>query len=517
LKVLNTVVLAAFLLVTGCASLPVDYERTESYAQQDTGATRLAQATQGALRAHAGQNGFRPLADGTDALLARIYLAESAERSLDLMYFVWQNDRVGRYLADALLRAADRGVRVRLLLDDIGSHLDDDTLMALGGHPNIEVRLFNPVASRSFRRLSMLTDFQRINRRMHNKAFVADNQRAILGGRNVGAEYFDAHDDWNFEDLDVLTAGPVVGEVSAVFDLYWNAPMVYPISALTGRRHDIASLDALRARLAGFVASQRDGPYSDIARARAAEVLSSDGKEVFWGVAHVLFDHPSKVTQTRNITEGHLLPQFAALGLPLEKELTIVSPYFIPGNPGVDWLTGLARQGVKVTVLTNSLASTNVAMVHGAYKRYRGTLLEGGIVLYELRPDAFKVGRDSEDGEAPDSTEAALHAKTFFIDRREVFIGSLNLDPRSIQLNTEIGVVCESAAMTEALLGRLEPRLDRIAWRLERVVDDSKASRIAWLETGERGVQQRFEEPEVSTWRRLQVWFFGLLPIDSQL
>lgn len=517
MKVLNTLVLAAFLLITGCASLPVDYERAESHALQDTGATRLGQAAQGPLRAHPGQNAFRPLSDGTDALLARIYLADAAERSLDLMYFVWQDDRVGRYLADALLRAADRGVRVRLLLDDIGSHLDDKVLMALAGHPNIEVRLFNPIASRGYRRLGMLTDFQRINRRMHNKAFVADNQRAILGGRNVGAEYFDAHDDWNFEDLDVLTAGPVVGEVSAVFDLYWNAPVVYPIEALTGMRHESASLDALRTRLAGFVTSQGNTPYSDAARSRAADVLSIANGEVFWGPAHVLFDQPSKVTQTRTNTEGHLLPQFAALGLPLESELTIVSPYFIPGDAGADWLTGLARRGVKVTVLTNSLASTNVAMVHGAYKRYRGRLVDGGIRLYELRPDAFRAGVDNPDEQDIDSTEAALHAKTFFLDRREVFIGSLNLDPRSIQLNTEIGVVCESAPMVEALLGRLEPRLDRIAWRVERVVDDSKASRIVWLETSDRSVQQRFEEPEVSVWRRFRVWFLGLLPIESQL
>jgi len=514
---LRRLILAATLLVTGCASLPVDYARPESYALQDTDATWLGQTVQGALRTHPGQNAFRALPDGTDALLARVYLAEAAERSLDLMYFAWHDDGVGRMMANALLRAADRGVRVRLLLDDIGAQVDDNGMMALGGHPNIEIRLFNPIASRGNRVLGALTDLRRINRRMHNKAFIADNQRAILGGRNIGDEYFDAHDEWNFGDLDVLTAGPVVGEVSVAFDLYWNAPMVYPIKALTGRRHEIASLDALRMQLSAFVELQHNNPYADNVRSQVAEILASDSPNVFWGAAHVLYDQPSKITQDRNVTEGHLFPQFASLGLSPERQLTIVSPYFIPGDAGADWLTGLVRRGVGVTVLTNSLASTDVAMVHSAYKRYRGRLIDGGVTIYELRPDAFIVGRDSDNEKSLDRTEAALHAKTFFIDHRAVFIGSLNLDPRSIQLNTEIGIVCESVAMAEALRGRLEPRLPRIAWRLERIVDEWGASRIVWLEANEQGVRQRLVEPDVSLWRKLGAWFFGLLPIESQL
>jgi putative cardiolipin synthase len=514
---LRQLILATLLLVTGCAGLPVDYPRTESHALHDTGATRLGQAAQAALQARPGQNGFRPLPDGLDALLARIHLAEAAERSLDLMYFTWQDDLVGRHLANAVLRAADRGVRVRVLLDDIGSKVDDNALMALGGHPNIEIRLFNPIASRGNRFLGALTDFRRVNRRMHNKAFIADNQRAILGGRNIGDQYFDAHADWNFGDLDVLAAGPVVAEVSAAFDLYWNAPLVYPIEALTGRRHEIGSLDALRERLTDFVKAQRPSPYTEVARSRAAEILAIDTDDVFWGGAHLLFDDPSKVTRSRDLAEGHLLPQFGPLGLPLERELMVVSPYFIPGDAGVDWLTGLARRGLRVTVLTNSLASTDVVLVHAAYRRYRAALVEGGIRLYELRPDAFGVPLDEGTTAHLDSSEAALHAKTFFFDRQFVFIGSLNLDPRSIQLNTEIGIVCASAAMAEALLGKLESRLDRIAWRIERLVDDAGTPRIVWVESDAQGVRRRSSEPEVSVWRRLQVWFFGLLPIEPQL
>ena len=218
--------------VPACRS---SYERSESHALQDTASTALGQAGREPLQAHPGQSAFRPLPSGVDALVARMLLAEAAERSLDVQYYIWHDDLTGRLFAHALLRAADRGVRVRILVDDVGTKANDETLLSLDAHPQIEVRLFNPVASRTFRGLGMLTDFSRTNRRMHNKAFVADNQRAVLGGRNIGDEYFEAHGDVAFGDLDVLTLGPVVAEVSEAFDLFWNAPMSIPIGALTGR------------------------------------------------------------------------------------------------------------------------------------------------------------------------------------------------------------------------------------------------------------------------------------------
>jgi len=517
LRTLAGLGLAALVLIGGCASLPADYARNDSHALQDTGETRLGRAGQGALEAHHGQNGFRPLADGVDALLARIHLADAAERSLDLMYFSWQNDHVGQRLFEALLAAADRGVRVRLLLDDIGTKLDDSDLLAIDSHPQIEVRLFNPVASRVNRLLGALGEFSRVNRRMHNKAFIADNQRAILGGRNVGDQYFDAHESWNFEDLDVLVGGPVVAEVSRVFDLFWNAPMSYPIEALAGRSGKAGGLAALRASLAASAESQRESAYSELARARAADLLSFDSDGEFWGGARLVFDDPSKVTRHRGDATGHLMPQLEPVITTLKSTLTIVSPYFIPDRAGVDWLTGLVRRGVGVSVLTNSLASTDVSAVHAGYRRYRESLLTEGIRLFELRPDAFDVPHDSRDTDHLSGSEAALHAKTFFFDRRAIFIGSLNLDPRSVQLNTEIGIVCESVAMTEMLLGQLEPRIDRIAWRLERVVDGSGRAQIVWIETGDSGVRRRTSEPEVSAWKKLGVWLLGLLPIESQL
>ncbi len=517
LNVRRRLTVAALLLVNGCASLPTHIERSESHALRGTETTRLGQIAEPMLKAHPGMSGFLPLRNGVDALLARMVLAEAAERSLDVQYYIWHDDLTGRLFANALLRAADRGVRVRVILDDVGARANDENLLSLDAHPNIEIRLFNPVASRSFRSLGMLTDFQRVNRRMHNKSFIADNQRAILGGRNIGDEYFEAQSEVAFGDLDVLTVGPGVSDVSDAFDRYWNAPASIPISALLGRSGETASLDALRAELAAFVEAQRDSPYVTRSRSQLAEMIAAGSDGLFWGKAHLLYDDPAKISRAPEDTEGHLLPQFADLGAQVQNELLIVSPYFVPGNSGVAWLGGLVKRGVRVMVLTNSLAATDVGAVHAGYQHYREALLEAGVRLYEVKPDAIEYERAKRGKGGISGSRASLHAKTFVFDRRAVFIGSLNLDPRSIQLNTEIGLVCESAPLAEDLAGRLEQNFDKIAWRLERIVDASGNTRIAWVESGAEGVRQRLEEPEVSTWRRFSVWFLGLLPIESQL
>jgi len=408
-------------------------------------------------------------------------------------------------------------VRVRVLLDDVGARADDETLLRLDAHDHIEIRLFNPVASRSFRGLGMVGDFARVNRRMHNKAYVADNQAAILGGRNIGDEYFEASGEVAFGDLDVLTIGPAVGDVSTAFDRYWNAPASIPVSALLARSGDAAGLAALRAELAAFIETQRDSPYVTQATAQLGEQMAAGAAGYYWGKARLLYDDPAKISRAPDDTTGHLLPQFAHGGAQAQNELLILSPYFIPGEAGVAWLRALVTRGVRVTVLTNSLAATDVGAVHAGYQRYRKPLLEGGVRLYELKPDAIEYSHAKHEKKGVGSSRASLHAKTFVSDRRAVFIGSLNLDPRSIQLNTEIGLVCESPALAGELAGRLERNLDRIAWRLERIVDASGATRIAWVETSPEGVRQRLEEPEVSAWRKFSVWFLGLLPIESQL
>ncbi len=505
------------LLLGGCASLPSNDARTESNALQDTESTPLGRRSQPELKAHPGHSAFRPMSSGVDALLARVVLAETAQRSLDAQYYIWRDDLTGRIFADALLRAADRGVRVRVLLDDVGAQASDEILLTLDSHPNIEIRLFNPVASRRFRGIGMLGDFTRVNRRMHNKAFVADNQAAILGGRNIGDEYFEASNDVAFGDLDVLTVGPVVAEVSNAFDQFWNAPSSYPIATLLGRSAGSDDLTRLRADLADFIAANRGSPYVTHAGNQLAEEMKAGRHEYYWGKATLLYDDPAKISRSSEATEGHLLPQFGKIDLQPRHDLLIVSPYFVPGEAGVKWLTGLVTRGVRVTILTNSLAATDVSAVHSGYQRYREALLAGGVVLYELKPGAVPLERADKSAKGFGSSRASLHAKTFIFDHRAVFIGSLNLDPRSVRLNTEIGVVCESAPMAEDIASALERNLDSIAWRLERVVDASGDAHVEWVESTADGQRRYDSDPEVSAMRRISVWFLGLLPIESQL
>jgi putative cardiolipin synthase len=273
----------------------------------------------------------------------------------------------------------------------------------------------------------------------------------------------------------------------------------------------------LRAQLNASIDAQRDSPYVTEAKDRFAEKIVSLHKGYYWGKAHLLYDDPAKVAHARDATEGHLMPQFANLGMKIQSELLIVSPYFVPGDKGVEWLRALVARGVRVTVMTNSLAATDVGAVHAGYQRYREALLAGGVRLYEFKPTATAEDHSKREKKSGSGSRASLHAKTFLFDRRAVFIGSLNLDPRSIQLNTEIGVICESTPMAEELAGKLERNLDRIAWRLERVVDAAGNARIVWLETDAGGVRQRLKEPEVSAWRKFSVWFLGLLPIEEML
>ncbi len=504
------------LLLNACASLPPQTGRTETHAVQDTAGTRLGIAFAPGEAAHPGSNAFHLLPNAMDALVARIILTEAADRTLDMQYYIWHDDATGRTLAAAVLRAADRGVRVRLLLDDLGTNADDEVLLALASHPNVQVRLFNPVASRRFKTLGSAFEFFRVNRRMHNKSLIADNQGAILGGRNIGDEYFGASTTVAFGDLDVLVHGPVVREVSNAFDQYWNSQAAYPIENLTGRHADPDALAGYRARLDAYLASERTTPYFTQARARLTDVLQTRDAQFSWGKATLLYDDPSKITRAPTDAKGHLMSQFKALDLQPEREMLVVSPYFVPQRAGVDWLSAMTKRGVRVTVLTNSLAATDVSAVHAGYQRYRKDLLEAGVRLYELKPvaTAEAAGKKSTFG----SSKASLHAKTYVFDRTGIFIGSMNLDPRSVELNTEIGVYCESGAAASEVVDGINANLDRVAWRLELRADANGGSHIVWIDTAANGtVTELDKEPDVSALRRTGIWFLGLLPIESQL
>lgn len=519
---------ALALLQVGCATLPTDYPRSPSHALVETTDTRLGRGVAGEITKHSGQSGVHLLDRGIDAFVARLALASLAEKSLDLQYYIWHGDTTGKLLAYALVQAADRGVRVRLLLDDIGTAADDSNLLVLDSHSNIEVRLFNPVATRSMRGVGMITGFSRVNRRMHNKSFTADNQVTIVGGRNIGDEYFAASGDEEFADLDAVVIGRAVQQVSDGFDRYWNSPAAYPIKALSDIRPTRAETEAVRAQLLEFAHSQRATPYAEGLRTSGLAQALRDGTLAFsFGQVRVLYDDPAKITAEANDRSALLIPQLLPEVEALRSDLLLVSAYFVPGDDGVAALRRLCERGVRVRVVTNSLAATDVPVVHAGYARYRRALLEAGVELYELKPTA--VAKDQEraaNGERAEngtsgvtgSSRASLHAKTMAFDRHALFVGSMNFDPRSVFTNTEIGVVVDDPKLVGEFVRQLDARLPEIAYRVVLQVPAADASRqITWLGR-ENGREVRYtHEPLTSVWGRFKVWFYSLWPIEPLL
>lgn len=495
-------------LMTGCAGLPSLQDRPRSTADLDTSATRLGRAHAAGSLAHPGKSGVHALADGRNAFAARVLLAQAAERTLDVQYYIWHKDMTGTLLFAALRAAADRGVRVRLLLDDQGTSGLDDLLSALDAHPAIEVRLFNPFAGRGMRALGYLTDFGRANRRMHNKSFTADNQVAIVGGRNIGDEYFGADDDVLFADLDVMAIGPVVSDVSRDFDRYWNSNSSYPVNGLLPRV-GAAALEELSA-----AASRIEGSAQAMAYVRAwrASVFADDllgGRLVFeWAVTRMVSDDPAKglgLAEPRTLVINKLKKK---MGEPVS-ELNLVSPYFVPTAAGVDALVELVRSGVKVKLLTNSLEATDVAAVHAGYAKHRRALLEAGVSLHEFRRLTQASARRRTLG-LGGSSASSLHSKTFSVDRKRVFVGSFNFDPRSANLNTEMGFVIESAVLANRIFAAFNERMAEEAYEVRLGAD----RRLYWLERRGNTVLRHDVEPGTSSRERAGVFIMSVLPIE---
>jgi putative cardiolipin synthase len=512
-----TVAVLGILFVQGCATLPKDFERPESRAVTDTDNTRLGQARRAERRAHPGQSGFLLLGNGLDAFVARAVLAQLAERSIDAQYYLLHNDLTGRLFIDQLLKAADRGVRVRLLVDDMDLGGRDLGAAALDSHPNMEVRIFNPFSRKTSRISQFVTRMGSVTRRMHNKSFTVDNQAAILGGRNIGDEYFEADPALAFADLDVLVIGSAVEEVSHAFDLYWNSELAYPASVLKGQAPTNQQIEQQRKKLTEFVDQQSDSAYlSALRNSDLANKLKKNEIRFNWGKAEVVFDMPEKLLQDFDKTDYHLAPQLGPIFAGVQKDLIIFSPYFVPGKKGTAFLTQLSRRGVKVRILTNSLASTDVGIVHSGYAKYRKALLRDGVELYEMNKRLTRQQRKEKKGPGG-SSKASLHAKSFVFDRQTVFIGSLNLDPRATLHNTEIGVVLESTEIGGGMAEWFDANIGKIAFKLELQKGKDKRERIVW-HGFEDGQPVEFNtDPYTGFWRRFGVGFMGILPIESQL
>ncbi|MCF7528867.1 phospholipase D family protein [Neisseria lisongii] len=495
--------------LTACASLPSLEGRSESSYLKIDSAPRL----DGVLNAYrqnsqnSGKSGIYLLNDAHEAFLARAALIESADYTLDLQYYIWHNDYSGKMLFNLLHRAAERGVRVRLLLDDNNTNGLDNVLLALDNHPNIEIRLFNPFTNRKWRALGYLTDFPRLNRRMHNKSLTADNRATIVGGRNIGDEYFKVHQDTVFADLDILAVGRVVGEVSEDFDRYWASGSSYPAADIIKKgniEQGIQELEySVQEKKDILERYRQELQASDLFRS-----LQNNSIKWFDAQTELISDDPAKGLNRSRHQEPLGERLFAALQKP-EKSLYLVSPYFVPTRSGVETLSELAKEGVAVTVLTNSLQATDVAAVHSGYAKYRKPLLQSGIELYELKPN-HAVPKTKDRGLTGNSA-TSLHAKTFIVDQKRVFIGSFNLDPRSERLNTEMGVVIESPKIAGIMYRTLANTTPDYAYKV--TLDQNR--RLHWQHPDDK--KHYTTEPEAGFWKRVTAKILSYLPIEGLL
>jgi cardiolipin synthase C len=503
------ILLTLSALFAGC-SLPSLMDRTDSTALTEIEAksTRLGQAVADKIEEHPGKSGFYTLRNPRDAFAARMLLARTAERTLDIQYYIWHKDVTGTLLLDALHRAANRGVRVRLLLDDNGTAGLDRELKALDDHPNIEIRLFNPFTIRSARWLGYLVDFSRVNRRMHNKSFTADNQTTIVGGRNIGDEYFGATDGVLFADLDVLCVGPIVSSVSSDFDRYWSSESSYPIGLIL-RTSDQDRLNQLADTAAKFERDPAAFAYVNTVRQSTfVSELLSGSLPLEWTDIRMVSDHPSK--GLNKVQEDGLMANKlkSIVGVPA-RDVALVSPYFVPTAAGVKAFQDIAARGVRVRILTNSLEATDVAAVHAGYAKWRRELLQSGISLYEMK----KTSSESSSNWSParfGSSGASLHAKTFAVDNERAFVGSFNFDPRSLNLNTELGFVIDSPTLARQIDTGFNSRFPLRAYEVRL----NEKGQIYWIEQQERGQILHTQEPGAGLLKRGLVLLLSMLPIE---
>ncbi len=496
-----------FIAIAGCVSVPMDYPREESYVMEPDGSAPLAAFAERWRAGNPGKSGFQPLPQGLDALGARLRALDLARHSVDAQYFLIKRDEAGMLFLGKLLRAADRGVRVRLLFDDIFTPRNDDVLATLSSHPNIEIRLFNPLSRRSPAFWSMLWDFQRSNRRMHNKSFIVDSAVAIVGGRNIASEYFELKDDGNFDDFEVLTTGPVVADVGESFDQFWNSRLSLPVEAL-GREPQPNRLGVWRSAMEAVVSGQRTSAYGRAVQSELVEAVFNGQQPLIAATATVASDRPEKLKVARGAEEELVVA--VALGdavVAAQREITVITPYFLPREVGRQLLKDKAAEGVRIRVITNSLASTNHVPVHAHYRKYRRELLRAGVELYELRADR-QPGSEDRNRE-----RMTLHTKAFEIDARTLGLGSVNVDPRSIEINSELIMFIDSPELSQRLLDFLDEDLAGLTWQVGLDEND----RMRWYYKSGDQVEVRSGEPGASLWRRLQANLYRLLPIEGQL
>jgi len=501
-------------LLNAVAGLPDNTGRQSSQVITDGPDSLFGRNFAPKLAAHPDENGILEVPRGRDAFAARFALAEAAERSIDTQYYMWHQDTVGRSLVYALISAADRGVRVRLLVDDMYGKDGQDTWLAMAAHPNIEVRLFAPYSRRQPQYLQFVTRFHDVNARMHTKTFTVDNQAAIVGGRNIGDEYFDADPDLAFADNDVLVIGPAVEQVSSNFDDYWNSDYAYPVATLLPAA-SATDLQNLKDAAPAFFDKPATKSYLKAVKEGALAKSLSDGSTRFsWGRGNIVHDAWWKREQDREGWNDHLLiTQLKPHLVDATEELIMISPYFVPGDDTVEVLCELARKGVNVKVLTNSLASNDVVAVHAGYSKSRIPLLRCGVELYELNEHLRAAERRSF-AWLPGLEKSSLHAKSMVIDRTRMFVGSFNYDQRSLYLNTEIGLIFEQADIAAPAAEKFDQNVNKFAFKVEMVTDDAGKESLRWHGINDGNAVTYDTEPYVGPGTKAAAWFIRWLPVD---
>lgn len=521
-------VLAASLGLGACARLPpgVHFPKLPSAALAYPSDTRLGRHFEAGAREHGGTSGYRLLSTGADGLVVRAQMIDAAEHTLDLQYYIFHEDRTGSLLTDALLRAADRGVRVRILLDESERVAGDKQIDLLDAHPGIEVRLFNPFFFRDrtkvMRGLEFLLNPRRLDYRMHNKLLVADNAAALVGGRNIGDEYFQGDTKSQFGDDDVFAGGPVVGQLSATFDEYWQSDFAVPVRALGSGRPSPVALDAYRARLVALrhkVTTDRTDYLGLIAKGEPLAGMISGALPLEWTTAQLVYDSPDKRRIDKSGRAGSLIYQPVLDTMRASNsELLIVTPYLIPGSSGMRVLEELRGHNVRVRILTNSLETTLELAGHSGYMGYRQSLLEHGVELYEVRARLGTASGSGESSAMAAHGTYALHAKLFVFDRTKVLIGSFNFDLRSEHRNTEVGLIINSPTLAQQTATRFAA-LVQPANSYELVLrraDPKGPARLVWRTREGDTATESGKEPG-SAWRKIKIHLLTLLPLDSEL
>jgi putative cardiolipin synthase len=502
--------------LAGCASLPPLPARDASVAYTDTSGTTLGRlAAASMVGAGPGESGFRLLPTGDFAFDARIALTRRAERSLDVQYYQLQHDSVGLQFLRELAAAARRGVRVRLLVDDLYTEGEDEMFRTFATLPNVEVRLFNPLPSRGStlagRLLFSLHEFGRINHRMHNKLFVADNRFSVSGGRNMADEYFMRSATANFIDMDIVAAGPVVRDLSAVFDRYWNSEYAWPVQAVVPTPFDAATARRRFDELVQHAAPEMEASTSDpLGRVSVDFELSAGRMSLDFATAAVFADSPMKVEKSfRTETVSTVTRSMIEVLEGARSEVVITSPYFIPGSIGMQHIREAVAHHIRVVVFTNSLGATDEPLVHWRYARYRRAMLQLGVEIYELSPD---LTRDAGSFGDFGKSFGRLHAKVAIVDRRYLFVGSMNFDERSAWSNTESGLLIDSPALSAKLYELIADDRSESVYRL-RLAPDGES--IEWVVTDRNGKQRLLTDEPHSNWL-LRLKMFLLEPFASE-